>query len=93
MTQFIRLGDNLLLNLDHVVSIDYRPAKSGFDEDTQRSYSYPARLRFVTLALELEQACNYAGETIASASSSITYEATGEHAAQMWAKLNHDAKE
>ena len=85
---FIRLPNNIIVNTDHITSIRFTPEQSGFDDETQESYSLQASL---IISLTETEAKRFTDDDIGHlgiATSSCTLGYYREDAINLWNYFN-----
>ncbi len=91
--RFIQLTENLRINLEQVVAIEFHPAwkyRPEIDDCVfQDTLPRTASLMLMTTALTLETESRWDGEPLGVASRSIKYEVTGRDAEDAWKHLHN----
>ena len=82
---FILVKPGRMINLDHVVGVEYQPANSGIDEETGEAFSYVATLTITLSSVRAEGIQNLEGKMLGSASVSEKIILYNKEANAVWA--------
>lgn len=89
MPNLFKLTPRRLINLNHLVQVEYTPPESGIDDETGQPYQTRAQLTLTLSSVDYMEISRFDGETVGGVSVSDQVILRDDDAERVWKMLEH----